>query len=181
MQTNDRNGNHGGTILHLVRPRFGQAAGNPASPPRLLDQVRELLRARHYSVRTERAYVGWIRRFIRFHGNRHPEEMAEPEIGAYLSRMAEAKVSASTQNQALAALLFLYQQVLGRELEWLGWRTATTSVPFRNCSAIATSRPRFTRTCSTGAVGACAVPSTCEKDRRQQARSGTVAATSPAA
>ena len=120
MHPNDRNGSRGATIIHLIHPRFGHVAGNPATPPRLLDQVRELLRARHYSIRTERAYVGWIRRFIRFHGNRHPETMAEAEIGAYLSKMAESKVSASTQNQALAALLFLYQQVLKRELEWLG-------------------------------------------------------------
>ena len=64
--------------------------------------------------------MGWIRRFILFHGKRHPETMAEAEIGAYLSNLAsELKVSASTQNQALAALLFLYQQVLGRELQWL--------------------------------------------------------------
>jgi integron integrase len=92
-----------------------------AGSPRLLDRVREALRARHYSKRTERAYVGWIRRFILFHGKRHPEEMGSPEVGAYLSSLAsEGKVSASTQNQALAALLFLYQQVLGRELEWLG-------------------------------------------------------------
>jgi integron integrase len=105
----------------MVRPKLGQATGIPAKPPRLLDQVRESLRARHYSGRTEKAYIGWIRRFILFHGKRHPEAMAEAEIGAYLSSLAsEAKVSASTQNQALAALLFLYQQVLGRELQWLG-------------------------------------------------------------
>jgi site-specific recombinase XerD len=89
-------------------------------PPRLLDQVRESLRARHYSPRTEKAYVAWIRRFIIFHGKRHPETLAEPEIGAFLSSLAEADVSSSTQNQALAALLFLYQQVLQRELAWLG-------------------------------------------------------------
>jgi integron integrase len=71
-------------------------------------------------MRTEKAYVGWIRRYILFHGKRHPETMAEPEIGAFLSSLAtEGKVSASTQNQALAALLFLYQEVLGRELSWL--------------------------------------------------------------
>ena len=120
MHPDDRNSSQGAKIISLVRPRFGQAAGIPDGPLRLLDQVRDLLRARHYSIRTERAYVGWIQRFIRFHGDRHPETMAEAEIGAYLSKMAEGKVSASPQNQALAALLFLYQQVLGRELEWLG-------------------------------------------------------------
>jgi integron integrase len=120
MQPRVRNGSQSAAIIPLVRPNLGQTSGIPATPPRLLDQVRASLRARHYSVRTEKAYVAWIRRFILFHGKRHPESMAEPEIGAYLSSLAEAKVSSSTQNQALAALLFLYQQVLGRELEWLG-------------------------------------------------------------
>jgi integron integrase len=87
----------------------------------LLDRVRAGLHARHYSNRTVRAYLGWIRRYIVFHGKRHPEEMGGDEVGAFLSNLAiEKRVSSSTQNQALAALLFLYQQVLGRELEWLG-------------------------------------------------------------
>jgi integron integrase len=90
-------------------------------PPRLLDRVRAAIRARHYSFRTEKAYAAWIRRFIIFHGKRHPDDMGEPEIGAYLSHLAnDSKVSASTQNQALSALLFLYQKVLGRKVEWLG-------------------------------------------------------------
>ena len=114
MQHCVRNSSRSATIIPLVRPNLGQTSGIPATPPRLLDQVRASLRARHYSVRTEKAYVGWIRRFILFHGKRHPESMAEVEIGAYLSSLAEAKVSSSTQNQALAALLFLYQQVLVR-------------------------------------------------------------------
>jgi integron integrase len=88
---------------------------------RLLDRLRVALRTLHYSARTEKAYVGWVRRFILFHGKRHPETMRELEIGAFLSSLAtEAKVSASTQNQALAALLFLYQEVLGQELQWIG-------------------------------------------------------------
>jgi len=121
MQSRARDASQAATIIPLPRPNPGQPVGVPARPPRLLDQVRERLRARHYSARTEKAYIGWIRRFILFHGKRHPETMAEAEIGAYLSSLAsEAKVSASTQNQALAALLFLYQQVLGRELQWLG-------------------------------------------------------------
>ena len=121
MKPHVRNSDQVATIIPLVRPNPGQASGIPAKPPRLLEQVRQSLRARHYSPRTEKAYVGWIRRFILFHGKRHPESMAEPEIGAYLSSLAsKSKVSASTQNQALAALLFLYQQVLGRELQWLG-------------------------------------------------------------
>jgi integron integrase len=118
MQPPIRNGSPNATIIPLVRPNPGQAAGIPAKSPHFLDQVREGLRARHYSARTEKAYVGWVHRFILFHGGRHPEAMAE--IGAYLSSLAEDKVSSSTQNQALAALLFLYQQVLGRELQWLG-------------------------------------------------------------
>jgi len=120
MQPNIRNGSHGATIVPLVRPNPGQPAEIQAKPQRLLEQVRQGLRARHYSMRTEKAYVGWIRRFILFHGKRHPADMGEVEIGAYLSSLAETKVSSSTQNQALAALLFLYQQVLGHELEWLG-------------------------------------------------------------
>jgi integron integrase len=119
MPTDDRNRSQEARIIQLVQPKLGHPAENP-DKPRLLAQVRDLLRARHYSPRTEKAYIGWIRRFIRFHGNRHPDTMAETEIGAFLSSLAESKVSASTQNQALAAVLFLYQQVLGRELEWLG-------------------------------------------------------------
>ncbi len=81
-------------------------------PPKLLDQVRGRIRAKHYSPKTEKAYAHWIRRFILFHGKRHPREMAEPEIEAFLTALAVRGCSASTQNQALAALLFLYQEVL---------------------------------------------------------------------
>lgn len=85
--------------------------------PRLLDQVREAIRARHYSRRTEESYVAWIRRFILFHGKRHPKEMGSEEIAAFLSALAvKGKVSSSTQNQAFCALLFLYRQVLKIEL-----------------------------------------------------------------
>ncbi len=88
--------------------------------PRLLNQVREEIRKRHYSRRTEKSYVGWIRRFILFHGKRHPAEMGEAEISRFLSHLAvTAKVSASTQNQALSALLFLYRQVLCTEIDWV--------------------------------------------------------------
>jgi integron integrase len=121
MDPNDRNRGHGATIIPLLRPEPGQAGRMSAGTPRLLDRVRASLHARHYSRRTVRAYLGWIRRFIIFHGKRHPDQMGGPEVGAFLSALAiERKVSSSTQNQALAALLFLYQQVLGRELEWLG-------------------------------------------------------------
>jgi integron integrase len=84
-----------------------------APPPRLLDRLRAALRARHYSLRTEESYAHWVRRFILFHGKRHPDTMGEPEINAFLSSLATAgKVAASTQNQALSALLFLYRHVL---------------------------------------------------------------------
>ncbi len=89
--------------------------------PKLLDQVRHELRVRHYSLRTEEAYVQWIRRFILFHNKRHPREMAETDINAFLSYLAvERNVAASTQNQALNALLFLYKKVLQVELGFIG-------------------------------------------------------------
>ncbi|HKB70996.1 MAG TPA: integron integrase [Thermoanaerobaculia bacterium] len=91
------------------------AATSPTQPVVLLsDRVRTELRARHYSIRTEEAYVGWIRRYVRFCGRRHPRETGAAEINAFLSRLAtHEKVSSSTQNQALSALLFLYRTVLG--------------------------------------------------------------------
>lgn len=93
------------------------ADGTGAPPRRLLDRVRDAIRARHYSRCTERAYVAWIRRFIVFHGRRHPDTMGTPEVVAFLSSLAnKTHVSASTQNQALSGLLFLYRDVLGREL-----------------------------------------------------------------
>jgi integron integrase len=86
----------------------------------LLGKVRSAIRVRHYSLRTEQAYIHWIRRFILFHNKRHPDGMGEPEITAFLSDLAvNRNVSASTQNQALSAILFLYQKVLDRKLEWL--------------------------------------------------------------
>lgn len=90
------------------------------SKPRLLDEVRRCLRLKHYSLRTEQAYVGWIRRFILFSDRRHPRAMGGPEIEAFLSSLAvRGQVAASTQNQALSALLFLYREVLVVELPWL--------------------------------------------------------------
>ena len=88
--------------------------------PKLLDRVRWHLRLKHYSIRTEESYIDWIRRFILFHGKRHPEEMGEAEIAQFLSHLANVRqVSASTQNQAFSALLFLYQQILARKLEFI--------------------------------------------------------------
>jgi integron integrase len=89
-------------------------------PPRLLDRVRLATRLRHYSYRTEQSYVAWVRRFVLFHGKRHPADMGAREVVAFLSHLAvHERVSATTQNQALFALVFLYRHVLGRELEGL--------------------------------------------------------------
>jgi site-specific recombinase XerD len=93
---------------------------NVDQKPRLLDQVRQELRLRHYSRRTEESYTGWIRRFIVFHGKRHPLELGAAELDQFLSDLATARnVSASTQMQALCALLFLYRDVLKQKLEWI--------------------------------------------------------------
>lgn len=88
--------------------------------PKLLAQVRQQIRLRNYSIRTEAVYAEWVKRYIRFHRYRHPAEMGAAEIEAFLSHLAVGRnVSGSTQNQALAALLFLYKQVLGVNLPWL--------------------------------------------------------------
>lgn len=93
----------------------------PAGPPRLLDLVRAALRRRHYSQRTEEAYVAWIRRYIRHHGTVHPETLSDEHVTGFLTYLAvHEHVSASTQNQALGALLFLYRHVIGRDLGGLG-------------------------------------------------------------
>jgi integron integrase len=93
---------------------------HPREPGVLLTQVRAAIRVRHYSIRTEQAYCDWIRRFIVFHRKRHPAEMGAAEVAAFLSHLAVAgHVAASTQNQAKAALLFLYREVLGQQLPWL--------------------------------------------------------------
>jgi integron integrase len=89
-------------------------------PPRLLEQVRQRLRVKHYSLRTEQAYLGWIRRFILANGKQHPRDMGGVEVGRFLTGLAtQRNVAAGTQNQALAALLFLYREVLGVELPWM--------------------------------------------------------------
>lgn len=95
---------------------------SPPSPqqPKLLDQLRQAIRTRHYSHRTEKAYVHWIKRFILFHSKRHPLEMGEAEVACFLSSLAtESRVSASTQNQALNAILFLYREVLRKQIGYV--------------------------------------------------------------
>ena len=92
-----------------IRLPLGLFAGQPS--PRLYDRIVEVLRARHYSRRTEEAYLHWIRRFILFHERRHPRLLAEVDVNRFLTHLAvKEHVSASTQNQALAALLFLYEK-----------------------------------------------------------------------
>lgn len=105
-----------GSVAAPVSPLANKAA----PPPKLLDRVRWHLRVKHYSLRTEELYLQWIRRFILFHEKRHPEQMGEDEIAAFLSHLAiNSHVAASTQNQAFSALLFLYQQVLDRKLDYI--------------------------------------------------------------
>jgi len=95
-------------------------AAAPSNKPKLLDQVRDVIRRKHFSIRTEQSYVDWVRRFILFHNKRHPREMAEAEVTEFLTHLArDGRVAASTQNQALSALLFLYKQVLKQEIGWL--------------------------------------------------------------
>lgn len=93
---------------------------SPRPAPRLLDLLRERLRLKHYSLRTEQSYVQWVKRFIRFHGLQHPKDLGAAEVEAFLSHLAvQRNVAASTQNQAKSALLFLYAEVLGADLPWL--------------------------------------------------------------
>ena len=96
------------------------SAAEQGSAPRLLEQVRGRIRFKHYSIRTEQAYLDWIKRFIRHFGKRHPRDMGAAEVSAFLTHLAvEGRVAASTQNQAKSALLFLYREVLHVELPWL--------------------------------------------------------------
>ncbi|MGH7456522.1 MAG: phage integrase N-terminal SAM-like domain-containing protein, partial [bacterium] len=103
------------------------------NPPKLLDQVRDVLRTKHYSMRTEESYIDWIKRYILFHNKRHPAEMGEKEIAEFLTHLAvNEHVAASTQNQALSAVLFLYRHVLKREIGRLGeltWAKKPETLP----------------------------------------------------
>lgn len=99
---------------------YGVGRAGVTEAPKLLDQVRRRIRVKHFSLRTEQAYVAWIRRFVIFNGRKHPAEMGAEEVERFLSHLAnEDNVAAGTQNQALAALLFLYREVLGTDLPWL--------------------------------------------------------------
>jgi integron integrase len=100
--------------------RGGPPASTTPRQARLLPRLRDALRVRHYSIRTEQAYVDWVRRFIHFHGRRHPERLGAAEVQGFLTHLAvERTVSSSTQNQAKSALLFLYREVLRVDLPWL--------------------------------------------------------------
>lgn len=92
----------------------------PPAEPRLLDKLRDRIRVKHYSIRTEQAYVDWVRRFVLFHDKRHPRDLGAAEVEAFLTHLAvRGRVSASTQNQAKSAILFLYKEVIDKELPWL--------------------------------------------------------------
>ena len=102
-----------------IRKRHESVTDNDQTrhKPRLLDQVRDVIRCKHYSIRTENTYTEWIRRYIRFHNKRHPKDLNEQHISAFLTHLAvNRKVASSTQNQALCALVFLYRQVLKIDL-----------------------------------------------------------------
>lgn len=102
---------------------------NPNQPPGLIQRYREELQARHYARRTVKTYEQWLRRFLRFHGMCHPREMGSQEVNAFLTHLAvEGQVSASTQNQVLSALLFLYRELLERDLDLEGVIRARTRV-----------------------------------------------------
>ncbi len=106
-------------VTHPKIPTTGAEVEAPET--RLLDEVRARIRRLNYSIRTEDAYVDWVRRFLLFQGKRHPRDMGGTEIEAFLTHLAVVgKISASTQNQAKSALLFLYRAVLGIDLPWLG-------------------------------------------------------------
>lgn len=109
---------HGNLDPTFISPRLTR--NTLEQPSKLLDQVRDLIRLKHYSMRTERAYADWIKRFILFHHKRHPKEMGAPEIQAFLTYLAVGRnVAALTQQQALSALLFPYHEVLRQGLPWM--------------------------------------------------------------
>jgi hypothetical protein len=119
-QLQRRQASLGFPFVPAVESAGGTPLAAPPSRPRLLDELRAPLRVRNYAYRTEQVYADWMRRFILFHGRRHPREMGALEVTAFLSHLAtERCVSASTQNQAKSAILFLYSHVLAIDLPWL--------------------------------------------------------------
>ena len=105
---------------HASTIHRSQSDGQEPQPPKLLDRVRERIRYKHYSMRTEQAYVHWVRAFVRFHRLRHPGEMGASEVEQFLRWLAnDRSVAPSTHNQALSALLFLYREVLDIDLSWM--------------------------------------------------------------
>jgi integron integrase len=107
--------------MQVYHQGMRRASSLPKQPARLLDQLRERIRYHHYSLRTEQAYVFWVRRFVRFHRLRHPREMGGREVEAFLTDLAiRQHVAPSTHRQALSAILFLYREVLSTELPWMG-------------------------------------------------------------
>jgi hypothetical protein len=102
------------------------------APKKLLDQMRDVLRMKHYSYQTEKTYTEWVKRFILFHQKRYPKEMGAPEIQAYITYLAvERTVAASTQNQALSAVLFLYRIVLQKEIIYFTIRSGFSQSSLR--------------------------------------------------
>jgi len=105
-------------MAHLENP--ADSFSNASKPPHLLKALRDAIRLKHYSLRTEETYVQWIRRFIHFHGKRHPRELGATEVTAFLNHLVKNRdVATATHNQALSALLFLYSEVLAEPLAWL--------------------------------------------------------------
>src|SRR5712691_2133400 len=141
--------------------------------PKLLDRMRAVLRTRHYSIRTEDAYVQWVKRFILFHGKKHPSEMGSEEINEYLTHLAvERHLSASTQSQALAAILFLYRDVLGEEVPWL---TELVRAPRRERAAARRARGEVSE-CECVVVMAVGIP--CGKAQHRSAKRNRAEASS---
>jgi hypothetical protein len=120
-----------------------------AAPARLLDRVRDKIRLRHYSIRTEQAYVDWIRRFILYHGKRHPETLGGPEVEGFLTHLAvDRDVAAATQNLAKSSILFLYRDVLSAICR--GSKTSSARARPRDCRRSSRTRksPRSSRVCA---------------------------------
>ena len=120
LPTTEQQGSGAARLSPTDPPDVNSRSIAAAPPPRLLDSLRQAIRVRHYSIRTEDTYVAWVRRLILFHDKRHPSELGAPEVAAFLTHLAvDRGVAASTQNQAKSAILFLYRVVLNVQLPWL--------------------------------------------------------------